>query len=516
MSSIKRVVSGSLASWMRIAVTILSQIIAIPVYLHHWSVETFGAWILIQSIVSFLTIFDVAHHSYLGNEFLKIGKKRPTDIGAIFSTGVVVAVIVSIATFFITCGLVLSGSISRWTGMDAANVHAFEISLLLTCGTWVLTVTFTGLLGRALNPFGYFPLSAWSGVLFALATTLASVISVYLGANLVGATLVTCIVTFICHSTLSVMLLRIARNEKLLCQDINLAKGFSRFFASFGLGAQSGLEILRQQGVRFILLPLSGMAQMITFSTMRTGANLALQGVGTITGPLMPELMAFLVNRDQARTESAFSVIWLMLCAVLVPAVLVIQYLAPALFPIWTQGKIAFDPVLFALLSLGVLVAALAQPAIAVVTGNNLIRQQFVISGIATFITVSGIYLMVPLMGIKGAAVALLSGEICTLLCYLSVAKKWLASVLMRWPTSAFIHASCSLAVATAGMGLMIFFANYAGLFLAVALIAQVFVLIAYWSQLPFIARQRAAAQAARLVPALLRKRFDRAIGNVN
>ena len=515
-SVVKRVVSGSLASWMRIGVTIFSQIIAVPVYLHYWSIETYGAWILVQSIVSFLTIFDIAHHNYLGNEFLKIGKQNREEIGAVFSTGVVVAFLVSIVTFLIICVLTLSGTLSHWVGMETASIRPFETSLLLTCGTWVLTITFTGLLGRVLNPFGYFPLSAWSGVLFAIVSTAASIAAVYFGAGLVATTVVTCIVIFICHSTLSLILFRIARQENLISRNLEMSRGFSRFYASIALGFQSGLEILRQQGVRFILLPLSGMTQMIAFSTMRTGANLALQGVGTITAPLMPELMAFLGSRDQPRTESAFSVIWLMLCVVLVPAVLVVQYLAPTLFPLWTQGKIEFDPVLFALLSLAVLVYALAQPAIAVVNGNNLIREQVMISTIATVTTVGAIYLLVPLMGVRGAALALLAGEVGTLLLYVHVAKKWLGSVAMRWPTFAFVNASLSLIVAAVGMYSIIFFQGHASLCLMLALIAQVFILISYWSQLPLIAREAATAQAVRFMPQLLRKRLVKTVGSTS
>ena len=493
---------------MRIAVTIFSQIIAVPVYLHYWSIETYGAWILVQSIVSFLTIFDVAHHNYLGNEFLKTGAQKRGEIGAIFLSGVVVAFIVSVLTFVVICGLTLSGALSQWIGIDAGTIQPFETSLLLTCGTWVLTITFTGLLGRVLNPFGYFPLSAWSGVLFAIVTTAASVTAVVSGANLVTATAVTSFVTLVCHSTLSAVLFRIARQEKLISGKPDLGRGFSRFYASLALGFQSGLEILRQQGVRFILLPLSGMGQMIAFSTMRTGANLALQGVGTITGPLMPELMAFLGNRDQARTESAFSVIWLMLCVVLVPAVLVVQYAAPVLFPLWTQGKIAFDPILFALLSTSVLIFALAQPAIAVVNGNNLLREQVMISVVATLVTVGGIYLLVPVNGVRGAALALLAGEALSLIFYVRNAKKWLAGVSMRWPMAAFVNASLSLAVASAGMAAIIIFPAYAGMCLTLALTAQTCVLITYWTQLPLIARQSAKAQVMRFLPQTLGQRL--------
>ena len=197
-----------------------------------------------------------------------------------------------------------------------------------------------------------------------------------------------------------------------------------------------------------------------------------------------------------------------MLCVVLVPAVLVVQYAAPVLFPLWTQGKIAFDPMLFALLSTSVLIFALAQPAIAVVNGNNLLREQVMISVVATLVTVGGIYLLVPVNGVRGAALALLAGEALSLIFYVRNAKKWLAGVSMRWPMAAFVNASLSLAVASAGMAAIIIFPAYAGMCLTLALTAQTCVLIAYWTQLPLIARQSAKAQAMRFLPQTLGQRL--------
>jgi len=501
MSAIQRVVSGSLASWLRIVVTIVSQVVAVPIYLSYWSVDTYGIWILIQSIMTFLTVFDVAHHHYLGNEFLKFGPQKRKEIGETFCTGISVAFIVSIFTFIIISSLVLSGALGRWVGIEKLNTHAFEMSLLLMAGTWAITVTFTGIIGRALYPFGYFPLLAWSGAVFALLSTIASIAAVWFGADLIGASIVVCMVNILCHSILTLILLRIAKKEELLFRKIDLRLGFLRFFSALVLGVQSGFEVLRHQGARFILLPLSGMASMIAFSTMRTGANLAQQGLGTITAPLMPELMNFLSIRDQVRMEISFSVIWLMLSVVLVPAVLILQYLSPELFSLWTNGKIVFDPVLFAILSFGVLVSALAQPAIAVVSGNNLLKEQFRISFIAVIVTVGSMYVLVSFMGIKGAAIALLLGELVALTGYVFSAKKWLILAFMRWPKAAFVNASLSLVVAASGMTSIIIFTHHNEICLIFALLAQVFVISKYWMQLPFVARQQAAIKLARFLP---------------
>ena len=221
---------------------------------------------------------------------------------------------------------------------------------------------------------------------------------------------------------------------------------------------QSLLEMARQQGSRIILAPLAGVADMAAFATMRTGANFALQGLNTITGPVMPELMRFLATRDQPRAESTFAIVWLMLCAVLSPAIVVVQWLAPALFPLWTHGKIAFDPWLFGMLSLGVAVLALAQPAAAVLQGNNILRAQLGISMVATTVAVGGMVWLVPHMGVRGAGLALLAAELTRL------------------------------------------FASLLG-----TLVLQVLVAIAYWRQLPALARLRAASLLARFLPASLR-----------
>ena len=143
--------------------------------------------------------------------------------------------------------------------------------------------------------------------------------------------------------------------------------GLTTVLKSQVLTLKSLLEMLRQVGVRLVLVPLVGMGEMVAFSTMRTGANTALQGLGTITDPILPELMRFLNQRDQARMETAFSTVWIILIAAMAPSVMMLQVIVSPLFEIWTHGKIPFDPVLFASLSAGVLVYASAQPAMAVV-----------------------------------------------------------------------------------------------------------------------------------------------------
>jgi O-antigen/teichoic acid export membrane protein len=501
MSVVSRIISASLASWIRIVITIASQVAAVPIYLHYWDLETYGAWLLTQSLISFVTVADIAYQNYLGYEFLRLGRQNRAEVADVFCSAIPIAFAASFIIFAVLSVAVLTDVLSGWLGISTGLIHAFNTAVLITAATWVLTGSAGGVVGRVLYPFDYYPMLAWAGTAFALISAVVPATAVALGSNLIGATLALAVANILYNAVLMSAVLPKAKQEQLFSGTVDLKAGLIKYGTSLALAAQTGLELLRQHGSRLVLLPLVGMTEMAGFSTMRTGANFALQGLNTVTGPVMPELMRFLVARDQARTESAFAVVWLVLCAVLSPGVLVVQYIAPSLFPLWTHGKIIFDPILFGTLSLGVLIVALAQPAAAVVQGNNLLRPQFFISLLAGLLTVFGMYLLVPIVGVRGAALALLSAEIASLLTYMIVAFQWLRGNQMVWPTAASTMALFSVVVAALGMSAIALFPQSGLLYLGLGLTAETLVTIVYWRNLPAIARARAARMFSRFLP---------------
>lgn len=501
MSSVNRVISSSLASWMRIGVGIVSQVVAVPIFLSYWDLETYGAWLLIQTVISLMTVADVAHQNYLGYEFLKLGRDNRSELATIFCTAIPIAFMVSLVPFFGLSLLVYTGTLNHWTNINPDVFQSFEIALLVMLGTWVITGSVGGIIGRVLYPFNYYPLLAWSGTVFAIISAIIPVLVVSFGGGIVDTAIVFSLTNIAYNIVLMFLLIPAVKRERLFHGHIHLSQGFLRFILSLTLASQNGLEILRQQGSRVILMLVTDMAQMTAFSTIRTGANFALQGLNTITGPIMPELMRFLVARDQKKTESTFAVVWLVLCAALSPAVIVVQYVAPELFPLWSKGKFIFDPILFSMLSLSVLVYGLAQPAIAIIQGNNILRPQLLISLITASIAVGTMYVLVPLIGIRGAAVALLLAEFISLLSYLLIATRWLQKAGMHWPWRAFLTAFSSVIIAGAGMIVLAKFPETNVEYFLIALLAETLIAVIYWHTLPQIARQRAGGLARRIMP---------------
>jgi hypothetical protein len=362
MTTIRRLTSASFASWLRIGITVFTQIVLLPVYLSYWNKTTYGVWLAIQAAISLTTLPDTAYQNYLGYEFLKIGSRNHSRLSVVFSASIPISLaigLIELTTVFVLVKLhVQNWLLGTNSDVDSQLLKDAGIVLLIQSIVWPIFGSVGGTAGRLLSPFGHFSRMAWWGVFAILVTSVAPAIAVILGAGLLGAGIVLGLATILFNVPLFADMYRIAKREGLVFTRPDLALGLTNLWNSSVLMVKTFLEMARQQGIRIILSPLVGVSAMAAFATMRTGANSVLQGLGTITNPLMPELMRFLVARDQARSEASFAIVWLVVAACMAPAVIVMQWLAPHFFALWTRGKITFDPLLFATLSDAILIVA--------------------------------------------------------------------------------------------------------------------------------------------------------------
>ncbi len=492
-----------MASWSGIGVLLLTQVVLVPLYLSYWSLETYGIWLAIQALISVLTSVDFGHQEFLGFEFLRLGKDKRAEIGRYLSAGILVSVGLNVAQTALIGGIIAAGALphllEKTAGIGSRALHEAGLVLLLQGVAWFVSTSLPGLLARALAPYGYYPRMAWWGLLATVVSALVPIVAVCCGAELLATGLALTGALVVASIPQYVDMWRLLRQEGIGFGRPSLALGGQNFGHSLAVSGKGFLETARLQGVRLLLAPLAGVASLAAFATMRTGANVALQGLNSITSPMLPDFMRFLHQRDQARSEAAFGVVWILVVSVMTPAVVLLQACIEPLYLLWTRGRIVFDPVLFALLSLGVLVHALAQPAISIVRGNNLLRPQLALSALAAAVVVGGLYVLVPLAGILGAGIALLAAEIVATAGYRLVAQRWLRQHQLAWPQRAAGVAAASLWIAAAGMAAMLWLPQAKWLALPATLLLLGWNSWRYWQALP----EFATGQAKRFAIAL-------------
>jgi O-antigen/teichoic acid export membrane protein len=261
---------------------------------------------------------------------------------------------------------------------------------------------------------------------------------------------------------------------------------------SVAIAVTAILDISRLQGVRIFLGALVGITEMTAFATMRLVSNLSLQGIGTIINPVMPEIMRFLRDRDAERMNATTGYVWLLAVVLLTPALIVIQWIMPAIFHAWTRGKVAFSPAVFGLFSITLLLYSVARPAAAVLQGNNLLKIQLFISIAMCAVAVPGILVLAPAFGMIGAAIAMLLAELVGTVLILGSASRWLNEIGIGFPSRLFVVPLTSIAIATIAIALMVWLPRCTETVVIISLIASCLPCIASARQL------RAATRAAR------------------
>ena len=212
-----------------------------------------------------------------------------------------------------------------------------------------------------------------------------------------------------------------------------------------------------------------------------------------------------IVTNQEAKLHfQPFGSLWWRLMA---PGVVILQLVMEPFFVFWTQGKITFDPFLFATLSVGVLVYAVIQPAMAVVIGNNLTKLQLWLSGIAAITVFVVLILSVPIIGNLGAAIALLLAEIVAAVGYKIHAKRWLRQNQLAWPSRPFILAITSVVIAALSLTCIILFSEFKWLILAISMLLFAWNFWRYWQVLPSVALE-SAKNIVRKIPGFRRLVF--------
>ncbi len=493
-TSAGRILSGSMASWVKILVTVITQIIFVPIYLSQWNVETYGAWLLLQALFGMGILLNLSVHDYVGFECLKLGENKREEISIRISSVIPVV-------FLITCILVLMAWV--FGKLDLAEIllkidyklaEQWNEALVIMFIVYLFTVSQSGLIERWMIPFGYYPMFAWLNVLRAIVISISPALAVFMGADFLEAVWSLVISDMIYHIFYYYVSFQALSKESLRLKVPQMKLAFSLWFMSLWLALRYLIDMTRQHGSRLILAPLTTPEGVAAFATIRTGANFAQQGLVTIIIPALPELMKFLKNRDQEKIESIFALVWLVTCAVLAPALLAVQFIMPDLFELWTRGKIEFNSDLFALLSLTILVFALGQPLDSVVRGNNLLRAQVIIASIGAFFVLIGMVIFVPSLGITGAGIALLLAEIIVAISYIFVARKWMLSAGMHFPWKPILITFTSLIVTAVGLFVISRGSNMVIPIIIVIFIMQIIITWFYWQNIPNVAKNKAKA----------------------
>jgi O-antigen/teichoic acid export membrane protein len=491
-----------------VAASMLGQLITVPVFLSHWDAEIYGVWLIMLGAFSYVFVLSAAFYRYSYGEFLKVGRGALKEVRTIYRTSLLIAAAVSFAELVVVMALT-SKLFIHWVfpGFDGRELVSSAAALLMLYSALnFMIMPLNSITANANTLHGHYPrVAAWALVNNVFCSALPA-IAVLLGADFWTAGLV-----YVMAYTSSILLsctdmVRLAGRTGLLrAAPIAWRTGVQNFLFSLALALQSFLEAFRQNGLRILLGAFLGPVAVTVFATTRTLANVLYQGLSSITSPVLPELMHYVLDHDQQRVEGTFAAVWLCLFVFLIPGILLLCLIGDKIMLFWTGGAFNFDPILFLMLLLVVATFAAIQPAIAILQGQNKVGWLVSASLLSAAAFGALSIALMPIFGLRGAGIALLGAEICGMAVMLKGAAQVLRRHALLFPWRSF-GLVISNVVALGFWTLLAVLNNEVRLlFFTLSLGTNIFFGTLYWFTIPLSARIRIGRLLDTLIARTLR-----------
>jgi O-antigen/teichoic acid export membrane protein len=495
MSMFRRLAAGQIATVASLVAGLLAQVVTVPIFLSRWSTTMFGAWLGVQSLVSIMSCWDYGLQDYMAFRTLQLGPTRTKSISRLLGACMQVGAVFGLLEFLLALILVLTGSHTILFGLAKTETKELivgsAVAYLAATATSSITMSVASYFNRAAPALGMYTRLTWWAVAVTTVSAAAPSIAAWYGASMALAAIVQFVAVMAVWSI----------------QTFDFFVRFSRLgirprvphrifpmliFRRARLGyAKNILEQARQQGVTVLLAPLTGATSVAAFRTTRTIANVGTQVGLTMSNPIIPELGSLIRERKSIHVAGAFALIWALMAVLIIPGVLTIQVIGEGLFHWWTHGKLAFEPKLLATLLCGVSWSFATFPSITLVRSQNdfvCLSRVMLISSIVLLLAVVG---LVPKMGILGAGIAVLAGEVTAYGLITYEARLWAGRLNLLWPTNSTRWSQLSLIVGAASLGLIVYHPAGKWITLPVSILIQLLLALLLFYEVPHSLRSR-------------------------
>lgn len=406
LSSIaRRIASGAGAYGYAQAVSIGTQLVSLPLFLHHWDMATYGTWLALTALPFYLSLADAGISTASSNQMIGlISQGQKARAAEVFQSAVAFLSSVSLLILLVigtTLWLLPSSvlDIPQWKAVLMLLSISVVLGLFCSLAEVVYKATGGYAAGTYLVTTGR--LVEWAGGLTGLVLT-RSFIGVAASALLarLGYTLL-CIGL----SQRRTDFLRWGVRRASLA-DVRQAAAPGALFLSLSL-----TNALSLQGFTLLVAATLGPAATAVFNTYRTVARIVVQVTNALSNPLWPELTALKGQRDDGAFWKLYRRANRLGLAIAAAGALLVYGVSPWLLDFWTHGQIPFTATSMALFLLYAAVCSATQvPRVVLMSINRhagLAGQSLLAAVVALVVA----WLVWDSAGMSGVVGAMVLGE---------------------------------------------------------------------------------------------------------
>jgi len=409
-SRLARLVRGTFAAAFDKVVILTSQIVLVPIFLGHWGVHVYGAWLLLSTVPIYLALSDFGFAVAAGTDMTMATARG--DRRSPVTTYQSVWVLVLLASLVLLGGMLAVIWVLPSHLFDFTRIPAIEARLTLTALLGYAAVNLQiSIINSGLRAIGAFALGrAASGCMF-LCEALAVIAAVVWGKGPAGAALAMLIVRAIGAATLYALQIRRAPWLHFGTRAASLPEIRRLFLPAFASMSLFGAEALVLQGTAIAVGFAAGPASVVVFTTVRTLSRIGTQLAGLLTYPLMPEFSSIAAHDDRPAMARMTLLTILASLMFVVPMAIGLLLFGRAIVGLWTHHAIVAPMALVALMAGVVVMNGLWSPLALLLQAVNrhvLYARTYLVGALCV---AGGAYVFARMIGPAGAALAMLCLE---------------------------------------------------------------------------------------------------------
>jgi O-antigen/teichoic acid export membrane protein len=421
-SFLKRVYLGAGANAYGQAVTILIQLVSVPVFLSQWSLETYGHWLILSAIPTYISLSDVGVVTVAGNRMnMMISSGDVSNVNRVFQSA-------QVFTYFV-CGLVFTATVAFCllptpflNGSEEKGALAFLVMGVLIGQLGGLSeAVFKATKGYAI------------GTTFAATARCFEWLGFMCGLFLAG-TFTAVALGGLCGRLIIVALayVRSSKRHPQLVWGFRYAsfseiRGMLKPAFSFLLFTLS--NALTFQGFTLLCGFLFGPAATVVFTTYRTLARVAVQTSSMLSHALWPEFTALFAQGRGDRLWSVYKRASLGNLGMSIGMCAALFFVSGPLLTVWTHGELTLEPVLMSILLGYAAIAGCGHlPRVVLMATNKHTSLGLCFAFVSILSLALGWYLG-RLLGVTGLATAMACAEAITVVTSLLMVRRLLMRI---------------------------------------------------------------------------------------
>ncbi len=409
-----RAAKVAVASGLSMGLSMVLQLVSVPVCLRFWGKETYGLWLALLALANLVRTLESGFTAYVGNELNLQYHRDQQELRRTMASAVWGAVVVAALELLGGALIVFSGALADLLGVPeevAREARAGLAFAVLLIG-FAATAPYLGVVNRLLVPAGMLHQATWWFMGLQIMQSVSLVGAAALECSLTEAAVLFAAALTAIHLASAIYIARKLPGFFPWWKRPSRTHGFRDLFRST---VMTGANLLMQAGTNGVVMVVSGglgAAAVPAFTTVRTLASLWTTLGNVLTTPLLPEVVRYHAQNDAKKLVAALEAHWLIANCLVNLSILACLPFFDDLYRIWTGGRVLLEPALLRALLLAVVVGTPGALIVQYLVGINDLRALTAIHAVRGLVPLAAGIALLPSLGVVGIGVGVVLGEL--------------------------------------------------------------------------------------------------------